>query len=371
MFNRLTFDLTFLAGCILAALGTGGVARADEPPHAVPQVALVGCAHIHTPGFIEILKKRTADVKVKCVWDHDDARAKKSADALGVPVETDLAKIWADPEIVAVIICSETDRHQELVTAAAKAKKHIYAEKPLGMGAADSEAMAKAIEDAGVIFETGYFMRGDPKLLFLKDQIAKGNFGTITRFRGSNCHSGALGGWFDKDYRWMADPKVAGIGGYGDLGTHSLDIMLWMLGNNVERVAATVSNGTARYPGCDELGEGMLVFKNGTIGSLAAGWDDISNPVTLEISGTEGHATIVNDKLYFQTKKVQGADGKKPWTDLPPALPRPMELFIDAINGKTNVPLVNVHDAAYRAAITEALYEAARDQKWVTPAGTK
>jgi predicted dehydrogenase len=49
--------------------------------------------------------------------------------------------------------------------------------------------------------------------------------GKITRARGSNCHSGSLGGWFDKEYRWMADPKIAGVGAFGDLGTHKLDIL--------------------------------------------------------------------------------------------------------------------------------------------------
>ena len=59
------------------------------------------------------------------------------------------------------------------------------------------DAMAASIEHAGVKFQTGYFMRGNPIHLFLREQIHRGNFGKITRVRGSNCHSGALGGWFD------------------------------------------------------------------------------------------------------------------------------------------------------------------------------
>ena len=44
---------------------------------------------------------------------------------------------------------------------------------------------------------------------------------------------------------------MAGIGAFGDLGTHSLDLLL-MLSGNVSRTTAAVSAGTARYPGCDE-----------------------------------------------------------------------------------------------------------------------
>lgn len=325
-----------LVALLLAAIPSG--ARGEEKE--VPQVALVGCAHIHTPHFVEVLKQHSGEVKVKCVWDHDAARAKKRAAELGVPAVDDLNQIWSDPQIKGVVICSETDRHPPLILAAAKAHKHIYAEKPLGMGAADSYEMAKAIDDAGVMFQTGYFMRADPKLQFLKEQVAKGAFGTITRIRGCNVHSGALGGWFDTEWRWMADPSQAGVGAYGDLGTHSLDLILWLIPRQVTRGTATISLGTARYPGCDELGEGIFVFDNGTIASLAAGWDDVSNPVTLEISGTEGHATIMNDQLYFKSKHVPGSDDNKPWTQLPAGWPIPLEQFIAALDGKKNVPLI-------------------------------
>jgi len=356
---------------ILAILLPHAVAAEDTPPakssSKVIPVALVGCAHIHTPAFIATLKRRAAEFQVKCVWDHDAARAAKRAAELGVPVVDDLAKVWSDPEIKAVIICSETDRHLELVTAAAQAHKHIYAEKPLGMGATDAYGMANAIKNAGVLFETGYFMRGDDKILFLKDQIAHGHFGKITRIHAANCHSGALGGWFDGEWRWMADPKVAGIGGFGDLGTHSLDIMLWLLGN-VKQVTAAVSSGTARYPGCDETGEGLLLFDNGAIGVLSAAWDDVANPVTLEICGTEGHATVVNNQLFYQSQHVDGADGKKPWTQLPPGQAHPLDLFLDAVAGQKEVPLVTAGQAAYRSAVMEALYQGARQQQWTTPA---
>jgi predicted dehydrogenase len=352
---------TLFAFCLAATMLFATPARADEG--SPTQVALVGCAHIHTPDFVNRLKKRK-DVKVVAVWDHDPERAKRNGQELGAPVVEDLNQIWADTRIKAVIICSETNRHLELVVAAAKAKKQIYAEKPIGIGAKDAYAMAQAIADNGVLFQTGYFMRGDPKLQFLKEQIANGSFGKITRIRGCNAHEGALGGWFDKDWRWMADPKRSGVGAFGDLGTHSLDLMLWLMNEPVTRVTAATSMGTARYEGCDELGEGILLFQGGTIGTLAAGWDDVSNPVSLEIAGTEGHATIMNGQLYFQSKKIEGADGKHPWTKLPAGQAHPFERFLDAIASKSDVALITANEAAYRSAVMDALYEGAKGQKW-------
>src|SRR3954464_7838883 len=109
-------------------------------------LALVGCAHIHTRGFIKQIQKRD-DIKVKSVWDYDAARAKNCADELKAQVVDDFNKIYADQEIEGIIICSETNRHEELIVPAAQAKKKfIYAEKPLGIGSKDAHAVADALE---------------------------------------------------------------------------------------------------------------------------------------------------------------------------------------------------------------------------------
>src|SRR5690606_5448199 len=214
-------------------------------------------------------------------------RAQKCAAELNAKVTTDLNAIGSDAQIESVVICSETDRHEALVIPAAAAKKHLFVEKPLGLGAKDAYSMAQAIDVAGVLFQTGYFMRGNPVHMFLRQHIQQGSFGKITRIRHTNCHAGSLKGWFDTTYRWMTDAAQAGVGAFGDLGTHSLDILLWWLGD-VEKVTALIDVTTGRYGDCDETGEGLMRFNNGVIGSLAAGWVDIAHPVNIIISGTEG-----------------------------------------------------------------------------------
>ena len=164
----------------------------------------------------------------------------------------------------------------------------------------------------------------------------------------------------------MADPAVAGCGAFGDLGTHSLDIMMWLVGKP-ERVTAAIRTVTGRYGSqCDESGEALMLFPDGIIGSLAAGWVDVANPVTCEISGTEGHAMVVNGSLYFQSPHVEGADGKAPWKELPAALPHAFDLYLDALEGK-EVPLVSSLEAAERNAVMSALYEANREKNWTYP----
>jgi predicted dehydrogenase len=364
--DRRGFIKTASGAAILAALPGGLAAAASGEPAKPVTLAFVGCAHIHTPGFIKLLNGDRPAVRVKWVWDHDAARAQKRAGELDAAVCSDLRQVWSDPEVAGVVICSETNRHRDLVLAAAAAGKHIYAEKPLGITAAGSLEMADAVSKANVLFTTGYFMRTMPQHLFLKEQVGRGAFGKITRIAGSNCHSGSLGGWFDakpdrpwENWRWMADPTIAGVGAFGDLGTHMLDIMMWLCGD-VESVSAETRVVTGRYGDCDEAGDALLRFRNGTMGTLAASWVDVWDPVTLQISGTEGNAAIVKGDLFFRCASVRGADGLEPWTDLPKGPAAPLQQFVNAVAGQAGMPLVPVREAAARVAVMEAAYRSAK-----------
>lgn len=355
-------DFLAAGAATLAASSLPAWAQSDSPKITI---AFVGVAHIHTPGYVRLAKKRT-DVHVKYVWDADASRAAHTASDLpGSQAVANLETIWSDPEVRAIIVLSETNRHQELVLAAARAGKNLFVEKPLGITGAESVAMADAIDRAGLIFTTGYFSRTDPKHLFLKQEIAAGHFGTLTRVRASNCHNGSLKGWFDTDWRWMADPRIAGVGAFGDLGTHKLDILLWMLGD-LDRVTAVIQPVTHRYGDCDETGEALLRFKSGVIGTLAAGWVDVADPVKMLISGTRGHAEIYNDQLYYESDFVDGSDARKPLKTLPTAPKLPLEQFFDTLVGATDQPLVKAKEAAARVVAMEAIYASAREQKWVT-----
>lgn len=354
-----------VAGAAFPSLMQDRMNAADQEGGTVT-LAFVGCAHIHTPDYVKLLNGRK-DVKVKWVWDHDATRAAMRARELSATVAARPGDIWSDKEVAGAVICSETNRHYELVLAAAEAGKHMFVEKPLGTNARESWAMAGAIEKAHLIFTTGYFMRTQPPNLFIRAEVEKGNFGQITRIRGSNCHNGSLGGWFDKEWRWMADPKIAGVGGFGDLGTHSLDILMWLLGD-IGSVTADIKTVTGRYGDCDESGEALIQFANGVTGTLAAGWVDLANPVSLMLSGTEGFAMLLNDEVYYKSNRVDGADGKKPWTELPPASPLPMDMFVDAIKGRKGLPLVTPREAAARVSVMEAMYKGSRDHEWVRPA---
>jgi predicted dehydrogenase len=217
------------------------------------------------------------------------------------------------------------------------------------------------VDRAGVIFQTGFFMRSSPTMQFLKQEAAAGHLGTITRMRHSNCHEGSLGGWFDTEWRWIADTAQAGGGGFADLGAHALDIVLWVLRpvcGRVRSVAARLGSATHRYGDIDEYGAGLVTFESGAIGIVEASWVDPKLRSPIELFGTEGQIQVQNGKVHYWSKHVEGADGGE-WTDMPEQKPHAFELFWDRLAGQ-EVDLVTVEEAAEESRVMAELYAAAR-----------
>lgn len=352
----------------MATVGVAGTAALAARPAPAAEsktvrLALLGAAHMHTPMFLDMLKTRE-NVSVIGVWDRDRARAEKRAAQCGARVATAAADVVGDAGVSGVVILSETSLHAELAVQAAKAGKHVFLEKPIGVGAKDATEIAQALEQAQVIFTSGYHLRTNPKHLFIKENLAQGNLGRIVRAHCSFANDCLLQGEFDHEWKWTVDRQWGGLGAFADIGTHALDLLMWLLGD-VEAVSADLSPVTGRYPNCDEIGQGMIRFKSGVTGTISASWVEPANPVGLLVSGTEGHACMFNDRLYLRTAKVRGADGARPWGKLPTGPDHPLLQFVDAVAGAKGLPLVTPREAAARVAVMEALYRSAKQRQWV------
>jgi len=331
-------------------------------------LAVVGAAHIHTPEFLEQLAEHE-DVEPVGIFDHDESRAQELADRFGTRVLGSPAEAYDDRTVDGVVVTSQTVRHRALAVPAAESAKAVFVEKPVGAGAQDARAIADAVERAGVLFQTGYFLRGDPAHRALRDLITEGALGELNRVRVANANPSALLGWLD-DFGWMADPAQAAVGAWGDEGAHAVDLLRWLTGREVQRVMLALGTVTGRYGDIDEHGEALLELDGGVLATVGAGWVDRGDVVQVEAAGTEGHAWVADRRLWVVSERLRDADGSEPWADLPAPLPHAFTLFLDALAGRPDVPLVDVRDAAATTAVLQAAYEAADRGTWVRPAPT-
>ena len=318
------------------------------------QLAVLGCAHIHMADVVEAVRARP-EVTVTAVWDEQSRRAAYWGERLGAPAVATPEEAVAAAE--AVVVMSETVRHEALVRPAAEAGLDVFVEKPLGRSGAEAAIIADAVAHAGVRFHTGYLLREVDGHCRVRELLTEGALGDALRVRAFFAHPGALAGWF-AEYPWTTDPDAAGFGGFGDEGIHALDLLCWLLDRPAVAGTANIDRVTPEAR-IDERGEALVRFEGGVVGSFGGGWTEPRLTSELFVAGTHGRARVVDGELMVET-----GNGERHPSSMP-AAQQPIERFLSVVAGQSDEPLVAVRDAAEHCRVLESLYDAAAEARWV------
>lgn len=87
------------------------------------------------------------------------------------------------PEFDAVLICSPTDTHAQMIIDAAEAGKHIFCEKPIDFDLGKIDQALKAVKEARVKLQIGFNRRFDPDFMQIKQDIMKGKIGFLRKIK--------------------------------------------------------------------------------------------------------------------------------------------------------------------------------------------
>lgn len=138
----------------------------------------------------------------------------------------DWRELVADPKIAAVVIASPQQTHCEIALACFAAGKHVFCEKPLGLGIAESRIMAEAARQSGRIHMTGFNYIRTPASQLAREIIGTGEIGDVTWFRGEHTED------FCADPLQPASWRTRGRanGNMGDLAPHILNAALALMG---------------------------------------------------------------------------------------------------------------------------------------------
>ncbi|HEX9446674.1 MAG TPA: Gfo/Idh/MocA family oxidoreductase, partial [Dongiaceae bacterium] len=165
-----------------------------------------------------VFPEAPAHPEMALVCDQTQALAETAAQRFGFTRATDdWRRLVEDPDIDIVDICVPSNLHKPIALAAVAAGKHVYCEKPVGLGADDAQEIAAAAIKAGRRSLVGFTYLRQPILGLARRLIADGTIGTVTHFRGQH----------NEDYlcdptspfTWRCDPAIGGeAGALGDLG---------------------------------------------------------------------------------------------------------------------------------------------------------
>jgi myo-inositol 2-dehydrogenase/D-chiro-inositol 1-dehydrogenase len=134
-------------------------------------------------GFIGSVHARNAarhpGARLVAVYDANIESAKLIADATGSQSVADVAEIFDNREIEAVVIATPTNTHVEYLRRAAQARKAIYCEKPIGLDYQEAEQAVSAVRSAGVPAMLGFNRRFDPNHAALREEVRRGDVGNL------------------------------------------------------------------------------------------------------------------------------------------------------------------------------------------------
>jgi len=346
------------------------------------KIGIIGCGGIannkHLPSLAQL-----PNIEVVALCDLDDALAKTTAKKFGwhhAKIFTDYRALLKE-DLRAVHVCTPNSSHSMISVDAMEANKHVICEKPMAKTAAGARKMLNTSRKTGKLLTIAYQNRYRSDSLYLHKACRRGDLGDIYFAKAHAIRRRAVPTW-----GVFLDAEAQGGGPLIDIGTHALDLTLWMMDNyEVASVKGTVyrkladQTDTANAWGdwdpsiftVEDSAFAFITMKNGATIILESSWAlnslDVGEAQT-SLSGTKAGADM-KDGLRINT-----VDFNKQVT-IQPALDAEgvaffdgesedeaiveIKTFYDAVLGKADL-VVKPEEALVVTEILEAVYQSAK-----------
>ena len=361
------------------------------------RIALVGCGGIANQKHMPALKKMADRCEIVAFCDIIEERAVKAAKEFGTAdakTYTDYKEMLKDASIDVVHVLTPNVVHCPVTVAAFEAGKHVMCEKPMAATTVDAQKMMDAWKKSGKQFTIGYQNRFRPEVQALHAACEAGELGEIYYAKAHAIRRRAVPTW-----GVFPNKALQGGGPLIDIGTHALDITLWMM-NNYKPVSVTGSvfyklghlpqatEGNMFGPWDPETYEvedsafGMIKMADGSAINIEASWAInmlTSKEASTTLCGTKAGAEInsgmsfkTNDLIYNTSRHGQLTEerltpgGAIAYFEGGTGDPGTEEAkqWLDAIKNGTS-PLVKPEQAFVVTQILEAIYKSSETGKEV------
>ncbi|WP_426452080.1 Gfo/Idh/MocA family protein [Paenibacillus sp. S-38] len=352
----------------------------------VYRIGIIGCGGIANGKHMPALKNQpNAEMVAFC--DVVEERAQEAKNAFGTPdakVYTDYRELLSDGTLDIVHVCTPNDSHADISILALESGKHVMCEKPMAKTAADARRMVEAAKRTGKKLTIGYQNRFRSDSQYLKRVCADGELGEIYYGKAHAIRRRAVPTW-----GVFLDEEKQGGGPLIDIGTHALDLTLWMMDNYKPKAVlgtafhklskkADAANAWGSWDPdkftVEDSAVGMITMQNGATIMLESSWA-INLVKTGEakttLCGTEGgadmedglringekHSKLFTNHIELDGRGVDFYEGSK---DNPADLEA--KLWLEAIENDTE-PVVTPEQACVVSEILEAIYESSKTGK--------
>ena len=352
------------------------------------KVGVIGCGGIATQKHLPAIAK-IDEAEVTAFCDIIPERAEKLCKQFGAEnakTYKDYKDMIKDGSIDVVHVCTPNRSHSPITVDALEAGKHVMCEKPMATGYAEAKKMADAAKKTGKLLTIGYQYRCMPAPLYLKKLCQRGDLGEIYFAKAHAIRRRAVPTW-----GVFLNEKEQGGGPLIDIGTHALDMTLWMMDNyKPKSVVGSVYKKLNDNPDCGNV-FGPWDPKEYTVEDSAFGFITMENGATIILESSwalntldvgEGICTLCGTKAGADMKdglRINSDDLGKFTMNKPDLSVGGVQYYQGASMEPKDIECRNWYDAVLHGAelrvkpeqalvvtqILEGIYESARNGKQV------
>jgi predicted dehydrogenase len=297
------------------------------------RLALLSYWHVHAKDY-EREARENPNTEVAVVWDDDAERGAENATRIGARFEANLDAVLADPEIDGVIVTTATSLHHQVMTAVAKAEKHIFTEKVIAATTAEADEILDAVGAAGVIMTVCLPRISNGYTQAIRGLLDAGELGEIQYSRIRVGHDGALrtaahpDGWLPVRFY---DPATAQGGALLDLGAHPLYLTQYFLGTPA-RVSSQYGYFTGRA--LEDNAVVTLAYPNGALAAIEVSFLDNPGTFEIELHGTKGIVRLSAPEMTLERRQGSESRERTPWQPVdgvPADLVSPFDQWVEHV----------------------------------------
>ena len=340
------------------------------------KVGIIGCGSIarlrHAPEY-----KANPYVSEIVFFDRNPERAEELANIFGGSVATTVDELLADSTIQIISDCSSNEFHHIFSTQSLEAGKHVLCEKPISLTIEDANKIVQAQKTSGKKLMVDHNQRFTHAHMKAKEMLENEELGKVLTFKTTFGHAGPETWGVNKtNSTWFFKHNRSPLGVAGDLGIHKIDLLHYLLGDEIEQVSAfqgaldKVDENGKPIEVCDNV-VCSLKTKRGHIGTASFSWT---------YYGEEDNSTIFycekgimkiyhNDEFQIEVIKKDGERVNYQLESIQTNENQTNSGVIDAFVESVRLdkePLISGEDALSSLKVILAILEAAETNRVVT-----
>lgn len=249
------------------------------------RIGLIGFGRLGSIHARNIANSKHAELYAVC--DNADEALVRARSTYETRTYANIEEFLAQP-IDGVVIASNTHLHLEHIRAAAKAGKHIFTEKPIGLTLEETDAVLQEVVDAGLKFQIGFQRRWDPRFLKAREAIVAGEIGEPVLFKAYGRDPNA-----SNPANWGLD-KNGGL--FLNAAIHDYDAARFLMGREITKLSATgavlVYSELAKFSDVDTCTTTLFMGSKAMAMTEWSRYASYGYDIGVEIIGTDGMIQI-------------------------------------------------------------------------------